>query len=93
MLKKTAAVTSKRLISQGWNLVESSPSKAAKSFRLALDRNAGDYEANYGYGYAMLKQGDPIEARHYLCIASGSSNRETQREVLAVLKRNEMVCN
>ena len=80
-------------IDAGWNLVESNPGRAAKSFRQALELNRGDFEANYGYGYAMLKQGDPAEARHYLCIASGSNDKETQREVLAVLGRNGMSCN
>lgn len=83
----------REFIEAGWNLVESNPGRAAKSFRQALELNRGDFEANYGYGYAMLKQGDPAEAQHYLCIASGSGDKETQREVLAVLGRNGMNCN
>jgi outer membrane biosynthesis protein TonB len=90
---KPKASSRKALIDAGWGQVETNPSRAAKSFRQALDLNQGDYEANYGYGYAMLKQGDPDEAKHYLCMASGSSSRETQREVLAVLSRNGMTCN
>ena len=82
----------KQFIQEGWNYVENNPSRAAKSFRQALDISAGDVEANYGYGYAMLKQNDPVEAKGYLCFASGSGDVEIQREVLALLDRNNIQC-
>jgi len=95
---KSAAAMGTRSVSgwikEGWRLVDSGGhTKAAKSFRQALDLDPSHFEANYGYGYAMLKQGDPAEARHYLCIASGSNDRSTQTEVLAILRRNGMSCN
>lgn len=81
------------LIDRGWSLVESDPVAAAAAFDDALALRPGDAEANYGYGYALIRQGNPPASRLYLCRALVGADVETQREVNALLTNNGLNCD
>jgi Flp pilus assembly protein TadD len=73
--------------------VESNPVAAAELFAEALEVRPGDHEANYGYGYAMVRAGNVAAARSYLCRAQGASDIEIRREVASLLERNALTCD
>ncbi|MFT6142711.1 MAG: hypothetical protein ACJAZO_003978 [Myxococcota bacterium] len=52
-----------------------------------------DAEANYGYGYSLVRQGNPQAATFYLCRSLAGANTETRREVAALLGRNGLTCD
>ena len=88
-----APASSAALISRGWSLVERDPVAAAAAFDSAMARNNRDPEANYGYGYALIRQGNSTAAAYYLCRALPAASTETSREVTALLERNGLTCN
>ena len=88
-----ASASSASLIDRGWENVESNPAQAAKYFKQAIDRDSGDYDANLGYGYVLMKQGNLEDAGRYLCRARRSPSVETQREARQFLLNNGLTCN
>lgn len=80
------------LLDRGWSQVVDAPEAAAESFRRALDLEPGDAEANYGYGYALLRQGDPSRAKPFLCQAQQGGDIEVTRDVQALLAQNGLTC-
>jgi len=81
------------LIAQGWAAVEQDQERATQSFGQVLASNPEDYEANYGYGYALLEKGLPQEAQPYLCRALPSADVTIKREVSSLLSRNGLSCD
>lgn len=83
----------RRLVNQGWGLVESNPDSAAAAFRKGIDIRPGDAGANYGYGYVLAnKQGNTAGAKPYLCKALSGSDIEVRREVNSLLKQHQLTC-
>jgi hypothetical protein len=80
------------LLSRGWSQVESNPAAAAGTFRKAIDMNGRHPEANYGYGYALLAQGNISGAKPFLCTAKAGNDIETQRDVNAMLMQHNLTC-
>lgn len=77
---------------QGWSTVDRAPAEALTSFQRALAIQPGHADATYGYGYALLMSGRPIDARPHLCKALTGATRETQREIRALLQRKQLSC-
>jgi predicted Zn-dependent protease len=80
-------------VTQGWNTADSDPSRARTLFGEALEKQPGHHEANYGYGYALLKMGKADDAKSYLCRAKSSRDIDIQREVSGLLERNGLSCD
>lgn len=78
-------------LKRGWDTVERSPSGAAQVFLEVLGRHPGNAEANYGYGYSLLKLGEDKRATKYLC-AARTGDPGTQREVSGLLASNGLSC-
>ncbi len=78
-------------LKRGWDTVERNPSGAAQVFLEVLGRHPGNAEANYGYGYSLLKLGEDKRATKYLC-AARSGDPGTQREVTGLLASNGLSC-
>ncbi len=49
-------------------------------------------EANYGYGYALLKAGRKNDALTYLCAAHGGSDATLQSEIGGILAVANLSC-
>jgi hypothetical protein len=81
------------LIDRGWSSVENDPLAAAAAFDRAMAERPSDAEANYGYGYSLVRQGNPQAATFYLCRSLAGANTETRREVAALLGRNGLTCD
>lgn len=79
-------------IDEGWKLVERQPAAAAAAFKAALSSQPNDPDANYGYGYALLKLGDKPSALPYLCKAR-TGDTTTRREVTGVLQAHGLSCD
>jgi len=80
------------LIERGWATVESDPDSALEAFGKVLAADSDDYEAAYGYGYALLEKSDAAGAGPYLCRARPSPDVTIQREVAGLLTRNAIQC-
>ena len=78
---------------QGWNSVDNNPAGAADLFKQALDVSSTNSEANYGYGYAKLLQGDPTTAKRHMCKALPGVDEATKREIRGMLNRNNLACD
>jgi len=89
---KPKVTSLKGLIDKGWNQVGKSPTKAAATFQQALAKNAAHPEANYGYGYALLQQGNKTGAKPYLCRAVVGDDIATKRDVTSLLSNNSLTC-
>jgi len=89
---RSSAPSRSTLIARGWDTVESDPDAALEAFGQVLAGNADDYEAAYGYGYALLEKGDPAAAGPYLCRARPSPDVTIQREVDGLLARHAIQC-
>jgi hypothetical protein len=86
-------VTSLRgLLDRGWTQVATNPAAAASTFQKALNMNASNPEANYGYGYALLEQGNTAGANPYLCRAVAGNDIDTQRDVAPMLTKHSLTC-
>lgn len=79
-------------LERGWNVVDTDPSTAAGHFQRALDLKPSHPEANYGYGYALLEQGNASGAKPFLCAALSGSDVEMQRDVTSLLANNQLSC-
>lgn len=80
------------LVKAGWTAIETSPAQALVHFRKALAMNARHGDANYGYGYALLVVGRPLDARPHLCLAAATGDTLTKREIKALLAQNRLTC-
>jgi Tfp pilus assembly protein PilF len=87
------ASNASNLIDRGWGVVDRSPSQAAKYFKQALDMDSGNYDANLGYGYVLMKLDKLIDAQRYLCRARRSPVVETQREATQFLLNHGLTCH
>ena len=65
---------------------------AAEHFRAALDQRPGDPDATYGYGYALLRLGQPDRARVYLCQAQAAGGPST-REIRGLMRTHGLACD
>ncbi|HMV65886.1 MAG TPA: tetratricopeptide repeat protein, partial [Myxococcota bacterium] len=79
-------------IELGWKTVERDPSAAAAAFQAALRDQPNDPDANYGYGYALLKLGDRDRAVPWLCRAR-NGDAATRREVAGLLQTHGLTCD
>ncbi len=79
------------LVAKGWNQM-SNPTAAAATFQKALNMKASHPEANYGYGYALLEQGNIADAKPYLCTANAGNDRDTTRETTSLLSKHSLTC-
>jgi hypothetical protein len=90
---KPASDTSwKSRVDQGWRIVEREPTTAADHFKRALAVVPNNADANYGYGYAMLKIGKLADATTHLCRAR-AGDVSMQREVAGLLAEHELSCD
>lgn len=80
------------LVDQGWSSVESDPKAAATSFAAAINIQPDAADANYGLGYALLKQGSKAQAAEYLCRAR-LGDLGTRREITGLLQRHNLGCD
>ncbi|MEZ4323512.1 MAG: tetratricopeptide repeat protein [Myxococcota bacterium] len=80
------------LVRKGWGAFDRSPAEAEGFFRDALAIQPGHADANYGYGYALLKQGRATEATPYLCKAQQTGDAEIARDIRALLTHNGLSC-
>ena len=80
------------MVKAGWAAVDSDPGKAEDLFAQALALAPGHSDANYGYGYVLLKRGAAAEAEAPLCSALASGTPQSQREIRALLSKNSMSC-
>ena len=88
------------LVNKGWKSIDKSRFKEAVTrFQEVLSTDARHAEANYGMGYALIKQGKSTEAGQYLCTAyekvAGDTSPEAVgifRDVKGLLKNNQLVC-
>jgi len=81
------------LIDQGWSVMNSNTAQASRVFEQALDLNASDPDANFGFGYARALLGDLAGARPHLCKALAAGGGDTKREAQAVLNSHELSCD
>ena len=67
---------------------------ALTGFRTLLETNPGNIEAEYGFGYALLKNQDPTGAQDHLCRARRGAAAETalRREIDGLLETNALTC-
>ena len=89
---KPKAPSLRNQLDAGWAKVGSNPKAAASSFQTAIGMNPKHPEANYGYGYALLAQGDILGAKPYLCVAKAGNDIETKRDVTSMLKKHDLTC-
>ncbi|MCA9573067.1 MAG: tetratricopeptide repeat protein, partial [Myxococcales bacterium] len=87
------AVSVRGLVAEGWRHVDTDPARARGLFERALGAQPGNADANYGYGYALLTEGRPIDAQPYLCRALANGDTETQREIRALVAKHHLTCN
>lgn len=80
------------LVNAGWGSVDRDLARAEDLFSQALALAPGHSEANYGYGYVLLKQGRVAEAKIPLCSALASGKPQSQLEIRALLSKNSMSC-
>ena len=81
------------LVKRGWDNLDSNAGAAKTSFRQALDKQPAHAEANYGYGYLLLQEGNASGARSYLCKAMTSSDVDTRNEVTGVMGAANLSCD
>ncbi len=80
------------LVEQGWNSFDSDPELARGRFEAALAIDPNHADANYGYGYALLKQGQATASVPYLCRAQRTGDAESARDIRALLSQNGLSC-
>jgi tetratricopeptide (TPR) repeat protein len=78
-------------VDAGWNYVEKNPASAAEHFRKALAIRPSNADANYGYGYALLKLGRQEAATTHLC-AARIGGVSIQREIAGLLAEHRLTC-
>ena len=80
-------------LDRGWSLVERDPDGARQQFEAALTIDPQHADALYGYGYALLALGRPLDARPFLCRALPRADVTTQREIRALNAKHQLTCN
>ena len=80
-----------RLVDQGWSLVDADPASAVGYFQQALAISSTDAEANYGFGYSKMLQGDMDSARTHMCKAIG--DEDLKAEITSILSGKRLSCN
>ena len=80
------------MVKAGWSAVDADPAKAEDLFAQALALAPGNGDANYGYGYVLLKRGGTAKAKTYLCRALLKGDAQTSREIRALLSKNALTC-
>ena len=70
------------------------------AFEKVLGVSADNADANYGMGYALIKQGKRNDAKEYLCAAYNKVVEDTSpaaigtfRDVKGLLKNNQLACD
>jgi outer membrane biosynthesis protein TonB len=84
------------LIDKGWAAVDrGSLGSAASAFEKALAQAPGNADAQYGYGYVLLKQGDTDGAKTHLCkaLSSAGASSDVARDVNGLLAGNGLSCH
>lgn len=80
-------------MNQGWANADSDVGAAKAAFKAALDQAPGNVDANYGYGYVLIKSGQPAAAKPYLCVGLKRGDTDTKREAQGFLSRNGLTCD
>ena len=73
-------------------MVDARPAQAQRLFRQALDVEPQNEEAGYGYGYALLLQGQDAEATTWMCRFRNSSDPEIRQEVAGIVRSHALQC-
>lgn len=90
---KAASVSS--LVDKGWGAVDKGKLDAASAtFKQAVSQNPEHADANFGYGYVLLKQGQRDLAKKHLCRAlqNAGGSSDVGREANGMLQNNGMSC-
>lgn len=90
------AVSPSKLIDKGWAAVDRGDLVAAgSSFQKALGAAPENADANYGYGYVLLKQGQNDLAARHLCRARSiaGDNSDIGREANGMLQASGLSCS
>jgi cell division septation protein DedD len=80
------------LVEQGWNRFDSDPAYSRGRFEAALAIDPNHADANYGYGYALLRQGQATASTPYLCRAQRTGDAESARDIRALMSQNGLSC-
>jgi Flp pilus assembly protein TadD len=81
------------LVDQGWTALDAgNASSAAGFFEQAASLMPSSVDANYGLGYAYVKQGRMPEAKVRLCKARARAGATDKREIEAVLTGAGLSC-
>lgn len=91
--KKAAPKKQKSPLERGWDQVDSNPSAAILSFEKALAQDPESLDANYGYGYALLKVGNRERARQHLCKAGAKATGADKIDIDGILTRSQLTCD
>ncbi len=67
--------------------------EAISWFRKAVARSPQDVEANYGYGYALLKAGRRDDALVHLCAAQAADDGTLESEIQGILRVARLSCD
>ena len=79
-------------IARGWSLADSDPAAASEAFADAVRRAPSNVEANYGYGYTLLKLGRTQEAIGPLCKARNTTQADILQDVNGLLASRQLAC-
>lgn len=85
-----------KLVDKAWDAVDrGSLSSAATTFQSALSQDPNHTDANYGYGYVLLKQGRKDDAKRHLCKAlqTAGGDPTVTRDVNGLLSANGLTCS
>lgn len=81
------------LIDSGWGALDQGDAAAAAAFfEQAATLSPGSVDANYGLGYAYVKQGRNLDAQVRLCKARARAGDTDRREIDAVLQGAGLGC-
>jgi len=80
------------LISQGWARADDDPAQAMASFEAAVQRAPNNAEANYGYGYTLLKLDRTQDALGPLCRARNTTQADILQDVNGLLAARQLAC-
>ena len=81
------------LMDRGWSTADNDPATAVEAFREVIAKQAGNAEAHYGLGYALLVQGNKGEGARYLCLVSSKNpSAALKAEVEGVIRNRNLSC-
>jgi hypothetical protein len=89
-------VSAAKLIDRGWQAVDRGDLvSAGSSFQKALGAAPDNADANYGYGYVLLKQGQNDLAARHLCRARSIAGDDSDigREANGMLQASGLTCS